>query len=81
MGPGKYDVAKNLEYIRPKMVNPPVNKEKKCTFTMDAQKKSAWVPGPGHHYKDKDGSKHGAGHDVQKLIVKSPPTLRMRRHW
>lgn len=33
MGPGQYDIIKNTAYVKPKMVNPPVNKEKKKTFT------------------------------------------------
>ena len=36
MGPGKYDVIKNTHYIKPNLVNPPVNKAKWTTFTEDA---------------------------------------------
>jgi hypothetical protein len=61
MGPGKYNSDKSISYIKPKMVNPPVNKEIKKTFTEKEQKNRSWVPGPGHHYKD---AKAGAGHDV-----------------
>ena len=77
MGPGKYNPDKSQSFIAKSLVNPPLNKEKLNTFTEKVQKNKSWVPGPGHHYKD---AKAAAGHDVQKLIVKCPPSLRTRRH-